>query len=137
MEYRNARFITSDNTAIDCEINHEEHGWIPFNCIREDPHPPFDNAALFDTMAADSNTVAYVAPTPEEIAAEQASEIRGIRHGLLTDPVDKYAGNALRWAALTSTQQTELSTYRQALLDITDQETFPESVEWPTQPDWV
>lgn len=137
MEYRNAKFITADGTQIECEINHAEYGWIPFNCMRDDPYPPFDNVALFDAMAADTNTVAYVPPTPEEIAAEQASEIRGARHVLLVNEVDKYAANALRWADLTSAQQAELSTYRQTLLDITDQETFPESVTWPTKPDWV
>jgi hypothetical protein len=137
MEYRNAKFSTADGTQIECEINHAEYGWIPFNCIRDDPYTPFDNVALFDAMAADTNTVAYVAPTPEEVAAEQAAEIRGTRHILLVDEVDKYAANALRWADLTSAQQAELSTYRQTLLDITNQETFPESVTWPTKPDWV
>ncbi len=137
MEYRNARVITADGTQIECEINHAEYGWIPFNCMRDDPYTLFDSAALFDAMAADPNTTAYVPPTPEEVAAEQAAEIRGARHVLLVDEVDKYAANALRWADLTSAQQAELSTYRQTLLDITNQETFPESVTWPTKPDWV
>jgi hypothetical protein len=137
MEYRNAKFLTADGSQIDCEINHPDYGWIPFNCMRDDPYPPFDNAALFDAMAADSTTAAYVPPTAEEIAAEQAQDIRHIRYEILVNEVDKYAANALRWADLTSAQQAELSTYRQALLDITDQETFPASVTWPTKPDWV
>jgi len=137
MEYRNAKFLTADGSQIECEINHAEHGWIPFNCIRDDPYPLFDNVALFDAMTADPNTAAYVPPTPEEIAAEQSATIRGTRRELLVNEVDIYAANALRWADLTSAQQAELSTYRQNLLDITNQETFPESVTWPTKPDWV
>lgn len=137
MEYRNAKFITADGTQIECEINHAEHGWISFNCMRDDPYPLFDNVALFDAMTADPNTAAYVPPTAEEIATEQAREIRGYRFELLESEVDKYTANALRWADLTSAQQAELSIYRQALLDITDQETFPESVTWPTKPDWI
>lgn len=137
MEYRNARVITADGTQIECEINHAEYGWIPFNCMRDDPYTLFDSAALFDVMAADSNTTAYVPPTPEEVASNQAAEIRGERSDILINYVDTYAANALRWADLTSAQQAELSTYRQALLDITNQETFPESLTWPTKPDWV
>lgn len=69
--------------------------------------------------------------TPEEVAQTQeskAAELRNQRNTLLaqTDwtqladaPVDKEA-----WA-----------TYRQDLRDISSQETFPDSVTWPTSPD--
>lgn len=137
MEYRNAKILDADSTMIECEINHPEYGWIPFNCMLNDPYTSFDSDAMFNTMLADENTIAYVAPTTEEVAAENAGNLRGLRKEILEENVDKYAANNLRWADLTSAQQAELSTYRQALLDITDQETFPESVTWPTKPDWV
>lgn len=63
---------------------------------------------------------------PEDIAAKEA-EIRSLRNSLLTAsdwtqladaPVDKAA-----WA-----------TYRQALRDITAQESFPNTVDWPVAP---
>jgi hypothetical protein len=69
--------------------------------------------------------------TPEEVAQTQeskAAQLRSQRNTLLSQtdwtqitdsPVDKQA-----WA-----------TYRQALRDISDQETFPNSVTWPTRPD--
>ena len=69
--------------------------------------------------------------TPEEVAQTQeskAAQLRSQRNTLLSQtdwtqitdsPVDKQA-----WA-----------TYRQALRDISDQETFPDSVTWPTRPD--
>jgi len=137
MEYRNAKILDADSTMIDSEINHQEHGWIPFNCVLGDPYTTFDSDALFNTMLADANTIAYVAPTTAEIEAKQASDLRGERKSILENRVDKYTANNLRWADLTAAQQAELSTYRQALLDITDQETFPESVTWPTEPDWI
>ena len=71
------------------------------------------------------------AKTPEEVAQTQeskAAQLRTQRNTLLaqTDwtqladaPVDKEA-----WA-----------TYRQDLRDISSQETFPDSVTWPTSPD--
>lgn len=136
MNYRNAKFFHVD--TIDCEIEHPEHGWIAYHCDRNDPYViGFDNAALYDAMAADPSTIPYTPPTAEEIAAEQALGIRVDRSRILQEQVDPYAGNSLRWADLTSAQQTELTTYRQALLNITNQSTFPESVTWPTAPDWV
>lgn len=69
--------------------------------------------------------------TQEEVAQTQeskAAQLRSQRNALLAEtdwtqiadsPVDKEA-----WA-----------TYRQALRDISNQETFPDSVTWPTRPD--
>lgn len=45
--------------------------------------------------------------------------------------------NPVWYASLTSTQQTELADYRQAVLDIPQQTDFPESVTWPTKPTWL
>ena len=55
------------------------------------------------------------------------------RNRLLAE-VDAIAGNTLRWADLTSAEQAEWSTYRQALLDVPQQSGFPHSVTWPTKP---
>lgn len=135
MEYRNAAF--TDVAEITCEINHEEYGWIPFGCHRDDTSPAFDVAALYDTMAADSNTAAYVAPTAEEISEDLAKSVRWERNELLEDDVDPLVSNPLRWASLSSEQQNELTVYRQALLDLPAQSGFPETISWPTKPDWM
>jgi hypothetical protein len=78
-------------------------------------------------------TVSVVDKTAEEIAADsnsKAAQIRSQRNQLLTAsdwtqvldaPIDRTA-----WAA-----------YRQALRDITSQEGFPASVQWPNDPNYV
>jgi hypothetical protein len=38
---------------------------------------------------------------------------------------------------LTDAQRTELAVYRQALLDIPQQSTWPRDFEWPTKPTWL
>jgi len=43
----------------------------------------------------------------------------------------------VRYASLDTDQQTQLQTYRQALLDVPQQATFPESIEWPAKPTWL
>lgn len=64
------------------------------------------------------------------------SDIRSIRDGYLFD-TDMWM-LADRYNALTSEQQTELTTYRQALRDITDYATANEAADnFPQAPDWL
>jgi hypothetical protein len=55
------------------------------------------------------------------------------RDELLSQTVDRI--NPIRWATMTSEQQTQWSAYRQALLDIPTQSGFPFDVQWPTKPE--
>ena len=70
----------------------------------------------------------YVPSTPI------ADRMRQERDSKLQSEVDLIAGNALRWAALTSEQRTAWATYRTALLDVPAQAGFPSSITWPTAP---
>ena len=66
--------------------------------------------------------------------AEKASMVRRIRDAKLVADVDAVAGNALRWAELTSEQKADWANYRQALLNVPQQAGFPD-VALPTAPD--
>jgi len=59
---------------------------------------------------------------------------RGKRDKYLTLNVDKY--NAVRWLALTQSQQEFIIAYRQALLDVPQQSGFPDDIVWPQHPDF-
>ena len=59
--------------------------------------------------------------------------VRSKRDKILVEQVDVVAGNALRWASLSSDEQTSWATYRTALLDVPQQEGFPLNVSWPTR----
>ena len=52
---------------------------------------------------------------------------------LLVEQVDVVAGNALRWASLSSDEQASWSAYRTALLNVPQQDDFPLNVSWPTR----
>lgn len=60
--------------------------------------------------------------------------VRNERDQLLSNVVDKFVSNQLRWASLTAEQQQAWADYRQALLDIPQQAGFPHDVVWPTKP---
>ena len=134
MNYRNAKYI-NDNGWIDCEIEHETFGWIPYTLDPADTDMTINNDELLAAMAANGDVAAYVPPTQAEIDAQAAQAVRAERDMKLSSEVDPIAGNALRWAALTPEQQQAWADYRQALLDVTDQVGFPENVTWPIAPE--
>ena len=130
-EVRNAQSLQSDNLRMEVEINHPQYGWIPYHLNPADTDTTIDNDAVMVLIG--TNFAPYVAPTQAELDAELAVYVRADRDSRLEE-VDAVAGNALRWADLTSTQQAEWSAYRQALLDVPQQSGFPHDITWPTAP---
>jgi hypothetical protein len=131
-EVRNARSMNTENTIIDVEINHPEYGWIPYLLTYYDEDETIDNDAVMALIGSDFEP--YVPPTQEELDAQAAAGVRIQRHLLLQEEVDPIVSNPLRWADMTAEEQNAWSTYRTALLDITDQTGFPHNVTWPTKP---
>jgi len=133
MNYRNAQYI-NDNGWIDCEIEHPEFGWIPYTLDPADTDMTVNNDDLLSTMTANGDVAAYVPPTQEELTEAAAQAVRAERDQHLI-VVDAIAGNALRWAALSTESQTAWAAYRQALLDVPQQSGFPYNVTWPQEPE--
>jgi len=131
-EVRNAQSLNADNTAFDVEINHPEHGWIPYGLNPDDTDMTVDNSVLLELIGSDY--AAYVAPTQEELDAELAANLRGQRDQRLAEEVDPIVTNPLRWAELTDAKQAEWTQYRTDLLNLPDQAGFPNTVTWPTKP---
>ena len=131
-EVRNAQSLQPDNLRTEVEINHPDYGWIPYHLNPADTDTTIDNDAVMVLIG--TNFAPYVAPTQAELDAAAAASVRADRDYRLVE-VDAIAGNALRWADLTSAKQAEWSTYRQALLDVPQQAGFPNSITWPTKPE--
>ena len=131
-QFRNAVSLQADNLRMDVEIDHPEHGWIPYTVDPADTDTTIDNAEVMALIGTDF--AAYVAPTQAELDAATSAEVRGERDNILTTVVDPLVSNPLRWADLTSATQAEWSTYRQALLDVPQQAGFPTNITWPESP---
>lgn len=128
MEYRNA--IWNGLGGIDCEINHPKLGWVPFTAsptdVEETGRDVFEQIKDF---AAE-----YIPPTIEQSLESFILEVRLERNRRLQEEVDPMVMNSLRWGDLTDGQRQAWADYRRALLDVTDQEGFPDNVVWPTRP---
>ena len=131
-EVRNAVSLQADNLRMDVEINHPQHGWIPYTLDTTDTDTTINNDAVMSLIGTDFT--AYVPPTQAELDAAEAASVRADRDGRLLE-VDAIAGNALRWAALDADTQATWATYRQALLDVPQQSGFPTDITWPTKPE--
>lgn len=68
-------------------------------------------------------------PTLEQLA----SIARYKRNNLLKQTVDRI--NPLRWESYTQEEKDAWSSYRQALLNVPQQEGFPTNIVWPTKPE--
>ena len=136
--YKEAIYIDDTNNRIDCWLNLPEYeGWTPYTLDVNDADMTIDNTVLLAQMQEANDIAPYVAPTPptkDELDAISATAIRSERRGLLSGLVDPVISNPMRWDGLTSTEQNEVTAYRTALLNITDQDTFPTSVTWPSIP---
>ena len=74
-----------------------------------------------------SNDTLVAPPVTPKTAIELATEARKKRNQLLA---------ATDWTAMADapTQATAMTTYRQALRDITSQSGWPTTINWPTKP---
>ena len=131
-EVRNAQSLNAENTRFEVEINHPEHGWIPYGLDPDDTDMTVDNSVLLTLIGSDY--AAYVAPTQAELDAELAASLRGQRDQKLAEEVDPIVTNPLRWAELTDAKQAEWTQYRTDLLNLPAQAGFPNTVTWPTKP---
>jgi len=132
-EVRNAQSLNTENTMFDVEINHPEHGWIPYTLNPDDTDMTVDNSVLLELIGTDY--AVYVAPTQAELDAELSENLRGQRDQKLVEEVDPLVTNPLRWAELTDAKQAEWTQYRTDLLNLPDQAGFPNTVTWPTKPE--
>ena len=121
---RNAQSLNSGNTRFDVELNHPDHGWLPYTLDPADTDDTIDNSALRSLIGSDF--AAYAAPTTDEINAALAADVRAERNAKLADS---------DWRASQDvTMSDEWRDYRQALRDVPSQLPSSSSITWPTEP---
>jgi len=118
-------------SETDYVINCDAQGKGGYNVVPKeiDPH----NAYTLEDVRT------YLLDNPEMLLDMQAieterltREARARRDTLLKETVDSV--NPMRWEAMSDEQKDAWRAYRQALLDVPQQEGFPTNVVWPEEP---
>jgi len=126
MEANTPKYAAPDSLAIDLNVNHPDH--IPFTARADDP---LGSDLYARALNGDFGPIAaYEGPTAEELLTDQMRAQRNARLAQL----DALVMNPLRWAQYTAEQQVAFAAYRQALLDVPQQDGFPEVIDWPVMP---
>lgn len=128
-EIRNAVSINDEDTVFELEINHPEHGWIPYTLDPSDGDNTINNDDLMVLIGSNFTRI-----TQEEKDERESNNVRSKRDSLLQNEVDPLVTNPLRWAELTTEQQNAWSQYRTDLLNVPQQAGFPNTITWPTKP---
>lgn len=124
------KFINFEETMIDVIWEHPDHGDIPFTASPDDCEAHGREIFSLAKEGKFGEVSPYDGPAESELLAV---EVRGERDRLLRE-LDVVVGNPLRYSEFSEEIKLELATYRQALLDVPQQEGFPDAVDWPSKP---
>jgi hypothetical protein len=75
----------------------------------------------------------FLGKTDVEKRSEKEAEVKERRDRVLLETVDRV--NGIRWEAMSGDEKEKWREYRQALLDIPEQEGYPFEVTWPERPE--
>jgi len=134
MNAKNPKYVNPDHSTIDLTIEHPKLGWIPYTAHANDSEALGRDLYARAVTGEFGEITPYQPPSEEQVLAEQTRKMRGERDRRLAQ-LDTVVSNPLRWAGYTADQQAALATYRQALLDVPQQEGFPVEIDWPVMPD--
>jgi len=121
--FRNPQWTTKD--TIEVEVEHDEHGWIPFNATSHDIEDY--GRELYDLLSTKYAAQVVVCP-------QSAYDAEAVDEALMRRAQELKESD---WTQLPDVPQAtkDLWTpYRQALRDITDQPGYPHNIDWPTPP---
>lgn len=113
-------------TVINRIVLDSEDQWIPVAGQELAPNHDADFGWIWDGAQW---IIPYNGPSLED----RIRDARILRDKYLTQNVDSL--NGPRWELLTEEKKQEYRDYRQALLDVPQQEGFPDNVVWPIKPE--
>lgn len=117
---------------FDVQLEDPTLGWIPFTVSKNDNEDFGRELHLAISNGDFGEYKPYVFDKEKELL-ELANEMREERDSLLWK-LDSYIASPLRWESFDTSHKGELSTYRESLLSIPDQEGFPDKIVWPKCP---
>ena len=128
------KYYFTGTTIVTGFYNTEDHPVIPSGateCAVEERDAAIEEQALGKILCIENGKI--VPRMYTELAWASAAAVRATRDSLLAKHVDRF--NAIRFESLNGAQQKAWTEYRQALLNVPQQEGFPFDISWPTPPE--
>lgn len=128
------KYVIANKEYIGCQVTFETLGTVYFVASIHDSEAhgrEIYQRALHGEFGPIEDFKPYIPPEPT--VEEKQAKVRGERDSLLLQ-LDSLISNPLRWAELDEQEKLNLSKYRVELLNVPQQEGFPDSVVWPEKP---
>jgi hypothetical protein len=116
---------THGHSFVEGYFDQDQH-YIHNGHVQNKPDKPDNFHVIYEF---DYNTKTWI------VDLEQTKKQMRMLRNICLSAIDRI--NPVWYASLTTAQQQQLQVYRQALLDIPQQTGFPDSVEWPSKPQWL
>lgn len=130
-------WINEEQTRLNCFLwSEEEEAYQPYTLDLEDADMTVDNEVLLAQILEAGELEPFIPEviTQEDIEDEASAELRARRKLVLLGVVDPFVTNPLRWQSLTEAEHAEVNSFRDALLNISEQEGWPLDITWPETP---
>jgi len=126
------KYANAEGTLIECKVNFAGLGVIPFTASPNDIRHSTEifNAAkegLYGPIAEYVETENLAIPV-------NSTDIARNRRNYLLQCLDNFLSNPLRWASFSDDIKASYALYRQQLLDVPQQQDFPQTINWPSPP---
>lgn len=119
MTIRNLKFTATG--AIDCEINHPEHGWIPFTASADDSED-YGCDLFARAIAGEYGEIPlYVEPEAVPLTLIQVQALRRAAYAANSDPLK----NEADYDALQSGTEPDYSAWQAAVAEIKERYPLP------------
>ena len=128
------RVFFTGTEIVEGFFNDEDHAVIPEGAVEitvEERDAALEEQARGKILCVENGKI--VPRMYTELAWASAAAVRATRDSLLVKHVDRF--NAIRFESLNGAKQKAWVEYRQALLNVPQQEGFPFDITWPTPPE--
>lgn len=131
LEFKNPKFMNNkEYIKLEFEYNGQTNYFIASpNDIESHGKDLYNKAINGDFGEIETE----IEVSPHELAIKIAREERN----LLLKELDLVVSNPMRWQEFSDTEKKQIYEYRKLLLDLTDQEGFPDIIKWPELPKFI
>jgi Phage tail assembly chaperone protein len=132
----NCKYVAEDQSMIGCQVTFSNLGTVYFVASATDSEA-HGREIYSRARNGEFGSIAAFVPIRETITNDQKINQERNKRDALLSQLDSLISSPLRWQSLSEQDKNEISSYRSSLLNVPQQEGFPDNIVWPTAPGFV